>query len=332
MEKIEDLGKEVKDSEMISKSKGAVESVPMKATRESYGEELVELGKQNEDVVVLDADLAEATKTILFKKAFPDRFFDIGIAEQDMMGTAAGLGLSGKIPFASSFAIFAAGRAYEQVRNAIAYPNLNVKIVATHAGITVGEDGASHQSIEDLALMRGLPNMTVLSPCDDRETRWILKEALKKKGPVYIRLSRPKVLEVYKDAEKFEWGKAIVHGDGKEAAILATGVAVQEALKAKEQLEKENIFIRVLDIHTIKPIDKLAIVKAAKETKKLITVEDHSVIGGLGSAVCEVLAEEYPTKVIRLGIQDTFGESGKCEELMEKYGINSEAIIKAVKM
>ena len=303
----------------------------MNATRESYGNALAELGKKYKNVVVLDADLAEATKTIEFKKKYPKRFFDIGIAEQDMMGTAAGLALEGKIPFASTFAIFAAGRAYEQIRNTIAYSNLNVKVAATHAGLTVGEDGASHQSIEDIALMRVIPGMTIISPCDDAETKWAVEEAIKLNGPVYIRLTRPKVSDVYTNKKKFELGKAITHGDGKDATVIATGLMVQEALKTKELLEKENINIRVIDIHTIKPIDKDVIIKAAKETSKLITIEDHSIIGGLGSAVCEVLSEEYPAKVCRMGVKDEFGQSGKWNELLEHYGLTCDEIVKVIK-
>lgn len=303
----------------------------MIATRESYGNAMAELGKKYKNVVVLDADLAEATKTINFKNKFPKRFFDIGIAEQDLMGTAAGLALEGKIPFASTFAIFAAGRAYEQIRNTIAYSKLNVKIAATHAGITVGEDGASHQSFEDLTLMRVIPGMTIFSPCDDFETRWAIEEAIKINGPVYIRLTRPKVNEVYNQKTKFEFGKAITHGKGTDATVIATGLMVQEALKAKEILEKENINIRVIDVHTIKPIDKEIIIKAAKETKKIITIEDHSIIGGLGSAVCEVLSETYPVKVERIGIKDEFGQSGKWKELLKYYGLTCDDIVKKVK-
>lgn len=298
----------------------------MIATRESYGKALAELGEKYKDVVVLDADLAAATKTIDFKKKFPERFFDIGIAEQDLMGTAAGLALGGKIPFASTFAIFASGRAYDQVRNTIAYSKLNVKIAATHAGITVGEDGASHQALEDISLMRSIPNMVVVSPADDKSTKWIIEEAINYNGPMYIRLARPATEEIYDENTKFELGKGIQHGDGEDATVIATGVTVAEALKAKEELAKDGINIRVVDIHTIKPIDKDLIVKCAKETKKVITVEDHSIIGGLGTAVCEVLSEEYPTKVIRMGIKDEFGQSGKWSELMMHYGLTSKNI------
>ena len=302
----------------------------MKATRDSYGEALDELGKKNEKIVVLDADLATATKTIEFKKEFPNRFFDIGIAEQDMMGTAAGLALGGKIPFASTFAVFASGRAYDQIRNQICYSNLNVKIAATHAGITVGEDGASHQSLEDLALMRAIPNMTVFSPSDDLETKWAVEESVKIKGPVYIRLTRPKTEEIYKDMSRFCFGKVVTHGTGEDATIIATGVTAIESLKAQEILKNKGINVRVLDIHTIKPIDKKAIVKAAKETKHIVTVEDHSIIGGLGSTVCEVLSEEYPVKVTRMGINDEFGQSGKWDELMKYYKIDSVSIANRV--
>lgn len=298
----------------------------MKATRESYGEALAILGEKYENLVVLDADLAGATKTSLFKKKFPERFFDMGIAEQDMMGTAAGLALGGKIPFASAFAVFASGRAYDQVRNTICYGNLNVKIGATHAGITVGEDGATHQSLEDISLMRGLPNMTVFSPSDDRQTKWIIEEAIKKDGPVYVRLTRPAVGDIYGDGFEFEFGKGIQHGNGTDATVIATGVTVAEALIAQRDLIGEGINIRVIDMHTIKPIDREIIIKSAKETKKIITVEDHNVIGGLGSAVCEVLCDEYPTKVVRMGMKDKFGESGKWDELMHYYKIDAEAI------
>ena len=261
----------------------------MKATRDSYGEAIVELGKKNENIVVLDADLATATKTIEFKKAFPDRFFDMGISEQDLIGTAAGLAIGGKIPFASTFAVFATGRAYDQIRNAIAYPKLNVKIAATHAGITVGEDGATHQSLEDIAIMRSLPNMVVLSPADDLETKFLINESVKINGPVYIRLTRPAVENIYDENFKFELGKGIEHGDGKDATIIATGVTVIEALNAQKELAKENINVRVIDINTIKPIDKDVIIKAARETKKIITVEDHNVIGGLRNSRCRCI-------------------------------------------
>ena len=298
-----------------------------KATRQSYGEALLELGKENKDVVVLDADLAGATKTELFAKEFPDRFFDIGIAEADMMGTAAGLSTCGKIPYVSTFAMFAAGRSYDQIRNSICYPNLNVKICATHAGITVGEDGATHQMIEDLSLMRTIPNMTVLSPSDDTQTKWMIKEINKINGPVYVRLARLTTEVIYDENQKFEIGKAIMHGEGTDGTIFATGVTVQEALKAQKVLQEKGINVRVIDMFSIKPIDRDMIIKCAKETKKLVSIEDHNVIGGLGSAISEILTDEYPTKLIRLGIKDVFGRSGKAEELMKYYGIIADNII-----
>lgn len=301
------------------------------ATRESFGKALVELGKENENVVVLTADLAGATKTSLFEKEFPDRFINVGIAEQNMIGISAGLATTGKIPFASTFAMFAAGRAYDQIRNSVAYPKLNVKICGTHAGVTVGEDGATHQMLEDLSLMRSIPNMTVLCTSDDVQTRWAIKEMAKIDGPVYIRLARVATPVIYNENQKFEIGKMVQIGDGTDATVFATGVEVAEALKAKEELEKENINIRVVDVHTIKPIDREMIIKCAKETKKLITIEDHSVIGGLGTAVCEVLSEEYPTKVVRMGMQDRFGKSGKAEQLLKYFKLDSEAIIEKVK-
>lgn len=296
------------------------------ATRQSYGEELAKLGEENENIVVLDADLSTATKTELFAEKFPDRFIDVGIAEQNLMGISAGLSTFGKIPYASTFAVFAAGRAYEQIRNSIAYPKLNVKICATHAGVTVGEDGATHQMLEDLSLMRGLPNMTVICPSDDIQTKWAVREIAKINGPVYLRLCRLKTPVIY-DTDNFEIGKAVQIGDGTDASILATGVCVSEAIKAMEILKVKGINVRVIDVHTIKPIDKEMIVKCAKETKRIITVEDHSVIGGLGSSVCEVLSEEYPTKVERMGIMDTFGQSGNGEELLAYYKIDSNAIV-----
>lgn len=299
-----------------------------KATRQSYGEALAELGEEKDNIVVLDADLSTATKTNIFAKKFPERFFNMGIAEQDMVSTAAGMSTMGKIPFLSTFAVFAAGRAYDQIRNSICYPKLNVKICATHAGITVGEDGATHQMLEDISIMRTLPNMIVISPSDDIQTKWAIKEAAKIKGPVYVRLSRLATPEIYNIDSKFEFGKGIQFGDGTDGTVIATGVTVAEALKAKEELKNKGIDIRVIDIHTIKPIDKDIIVKAAKETNKIITIEDHSIIGGLGTAVCEVLSENHPTKVIRMGIKDRFGTSGKAEELMKYFNITSEDIIK----
>ena len=299
-----------------------------KATRQSYGEALLELGKENENIVVLDADLSEATKTNIFAKEFPNRFFDMGIAEANMMGTAAGLATCGKIPYVSTFAVFAAGRSYDQIRNSICYPKLNVKICATHAGITVGEDGATHQMIEDISLMRTLPNLTVITTSDDIETKWAVKEISKINGPVYLRLCRKKSKIIYDKNQKFEIGKGVQIGEGKDGTIFATGVTVEEAIKAKEELLKHGIDVRVVDIHTIKPIDKELIIKCAKETKKLISVEDHSIIGGLGSAISEVLTENYPKKLIRLGIKDIFGTSGNADELMEYFEITSKFIVK----
>ena len=300
------------------------------ATRQSYGEELADLGKENKDIVVLDADLSSATKTGIFAKEFPERFINVGIAEQNLMGVAAGLSTFGKIPFASTFAVFAAGRAYEQIRNSIAYPNLNVKIVATHAGVTVGEDGATHQMLEDLSLMRGLPNMTVMCTSDDTQTRWAVREIAKIHGPVYLRLCRMATPVIYEKTNKFEIGKGVQIGDGTDATIIATGVTVSEALKAQEVLKENGVNVRVVDMHTIKPIDRELIVKCAKETKRIITVEDHSIIGGLGTAVCEVLAEEYPVKIERMGVPDVFGRSGKAEELLKYFKIDSEAIVNKV--
>lgn len=302
------------------------------ATRQSYGEALAELGKENEKIVVLDADLSTATKTSIFAKEFPNRFFDIGIAEQDLMGTAAGFATCGKIPYASTFAVFAAGRAYDQVRNSICYPNLNVKICATHAGVTVGEDGATHQMLEDIGMMRALPNMTVISTSDDTQTKWVIKEISKIEGPVYVRLSRVATPVIYEENQKFEIGKAIQFGKGTDCTIFATGVTVSEALKAKEILEKEGKYVRVVDLHTIKPIDKEMIIKCANETEQLISVEDHSIIGGIGSAISEVLTEYCPKKLIRLGVNDTFGKSGKAEELMHYFNIDADGIIEAFKI
>ena len=299
-----------------------------KATRQSYGEALLELGKENSQVVVLDADLAGATKTELFAKEFPERFFDMGIAEQDMMATAAGFATTGKIPYASTFAMFAVGRAYDQIRNSIAYPELPVKICATHAGITVGEDGATHQMLEDLALMSSIPGMTVMSVSDDVQTKWAVKEIAKTKGPVYLRLSRLATNIIYEENQSFEIGKAVQIGDGTDGTIFATGVTVAESLKAQEMLKERGINVRVVDIHTIKPIDRDIIVKSARETRKLVSVEDHNIIGGLGSRIAEVLTELEPTKLVRLGIKDVFGKSGKATELMSYFGITAENIVK----
>jgi transketolase len=302
-----------------------------KATRQSYGEALEILGEENKNIVVLDADLAGSTKTSMFAKKFPERFFDMGIAEQDMLGTAAGLSTCGKIPYASTFAVFAAGRAYDQIRNSICYPNLNVKICATHAGITVGEDGATHQMLEDLTLMRVLPNMHVFCPSDETETKWVINEISKIDGPCYVRLGRKSVEKVYDDGEAFEVGKAKVHGDGTYASIFATGVMVQEALKAQEKLAEEGINVRVVDIFSIKPIDEDVIVKCARECERLISCEEHSIIGGLGGAIAEVLSDKAPKKLYRMGINDEFGKSGKADDLMKYYKLTQEDIYNLVK-
>jgi len=301
------------------------------ATRDAYGEVLVELGRENEDIVVLDADLSKSTKTAGFAKAFPDRFFNMGIAEQNLMGTAAGLSLGGKIPFASTFAIFAAGRAFEQIRNTIAYPKLNVKIAASHAGLTVGEDGASHQSVEDIALMRSLPNMTVLVPTDAAETKQAVRAAAALRGPVYIRLGRPGVPAVFSDDYAYQIGKAVVLREGSDAAILATGIMVSAALAAADLLAPAGIAVSVAAVHTIKPLDTAAIVDLARRTGALVTAEEHSIIGGLGSAVAEAVTGEYPVPLVRVGIKDTFGESGLPEELLAAYGLDAPAIATAVR-
>ncbi len=296
------------------------------ATRASYGEALAEIG-EDKRIVVLDADLSEATKTNVFAKKYPERFFDMGISEQDMMSTAAGLASSEQIPYASTFAVFAAGRAYDQIRNSICYPCNNVKICATHAGVTVGEDGATHQMLEDISLMRTLPNMVVMCTSDDTETKWAVKEISKIDRPVYLRLCRLATPVIYEENQEFKIGKGVQIGEGTDGTVIATGVVVPEAIKAKEELAKKGIDIRVVDMHTIKPIDKELIVKCAKETKKIVTIEDHSIIGGLGSAVCEVLSTEYPTKVTRMGVKDTFGKSGKAEELLAYFGLTARNIV-----
>ena len=302
------------------------------ATRESYGNALAELGKEHEDIVVLDADLAAATTTGVFKKAFPERHIDCGIAECNMIGVAAGLAATGKVPFASSFAMFAAGRAFEQVRNSVGYPKLYVKIGATHAGISVGEDGATHQCNEDIALMRTIPGMVVINPSDDVEAKAAVKAAYEHQGPVYMRFGRLAV-PVINDNEdyKFELGKGVVLREGKDVAIIATGLPVANCLEAAEKLAAEGIDAKVINIHTIKPLDEELIVAAAKETGKVVTVEEHSVIGGLGSAVCDVLCEQAPTKVLKIGINDTFGESGPAVELVKKYGLDADSIYEKVK-
>lgn len=302
------------------------------ATRESYGNALAELGAEFENLVVLDADLAAATKTGVFKKAFPDRHIDCGIAECNMIGIAAGLAATGKIPFASSFAMFAAGRAFEQVRNSVAYPKLNVKIGATHAGISVGEDGATHQCNEDIALMRTIPGMVVLNPSDDVEAKAAVRAAIEHEGPVYLRFGRLAVPVINdKPDYKFELGKGVVLREGKDVTIIATGLPVSECLAAADKLAADGIDAKVINIHTIKPLDEELVLAAAKETGKVVTVEEHSVIGGLGSAVCDVLSEKCPTKVMKIGINDTFGESGPAVELVKKYGLDADSIYEKVK-
>ena len=302
------------------------------ATREAYGKALAEFGAQYPNLVVLDADLANATKTNTFQKAFPERHIDCGIAECDMMGIAAGLSTVGKIPFASSFAMFAAGRAYEQVRNSIGYPHLNVKIGATHAGITVGEDGASHQCLEDIALMRVIPGMVVINPCDAVEARAAVQAALEYVGPVYLRFGRVAVPVINdNDNYKFEIGKGVLLREGTDVTIVATGICVPEALEAAEKLAADGISAEVINIHTIKPLDEELIIKSAKKTGKVVTAEEHSIIGGLGGAVCEVLSEKAPTPVCRIGMNDIFGESGSAGALVAKYGLDAEGIYGKVK-
>ncbi|ADG83596.1 transketolase family protein [Thermincola potens] len=301
------------------------------ATREAYGQALKKLGHINKDIVVLDADLAKSTKTIDFAREFPDRFFDMGVAEQNMVATAAGLAAAGKIPFVSSFAVFASGRAFEQIRNSVAYPNLNVKIAASHAGISVGEDGASHQSVEDISLMRTIPNMTVIVPADGPETEAAVQAALEIKGPVYIRLGRLAVPVLFGEDYKFEPGKAAILKDGNDCTVMACGLMTGVALEAWEILKNEGINIKVINMHTIKPIDREAIIEAAKETGAIVTAEEHSVIGGLGSAVAEVVVENCPVPMERVGLKDTFGESGTPAELLEKYGLTAKDIAAAVK-
>ena len=302
------------------------------ATRNSYGNALVELGKEHEELVVLDADLAGSTQTGVFGKVFPERHINCGIAEANMTGVAAGLAASGKIPFMSSFAMFATARNFEQIRNSIGYPQLNVKIAASHAGISVGEDGATHQCLEDMALMRQIPGMVVLNPADDVEARAAIRAAFEHVGPVYIRLGRLAV-PVLNDEEnyKFELGKGVVLKEGTDVTIFATGLEVYEAILAAEMLEKDGISAEVVNIHTIKPIDKELVVASATKTGKVVTVEEHFTIGGLGSAVCEVLSENAPTKVLRIGIDDVFGESGPALELIHKYELDAEGIYKKVK-
>lgn len=301
------------------------------ATRDAYGKTLLKLGETNDNVVVLDADLSKSTKTNDFSKAFPNRFFNMGIAEQNLIGVACGFATAGKIPFASTFAMFATGRAFEVIRNSVCYPKLNVKICATHAGITVGEDGASHESIEDISIMRSIPNMTVVVPADGIETEKVILEAAKYNGPMYVRLGRSAVPTLFGEDYKFEIGKGTVLRDGNDATIIACGMMVNEAIIAHEELKAEGINVRVINMSTIKPIDRELIVKAAKETKAIVTAEEHSIIGGLGSAVSEVVSEECPVIVKKVGVKDVFGESGTPAELLEKYGLTAKHIAESVR-
>lgn len=301
------------------------------ATRDAYGKALVELGEQNKNVVVLDADLSKSTKTADFAKTYPERFFDMGIAEANMIGTAAGLATTGKIPFVSTFALFGTLRVGDQIRNSICYPNLNVKVAVTHSGLTLGEDGASHQAVEDIAMMRAIPNMTVVVPADAEETKQVIHAAAKYNGPMYIRLGRPKVPVVFDENYTFKIGKGTVVHEGSDVTIIAMGVMLSPAIEAAKQLKEEGTSVRVINMSTIKPIDKDIIIQAAKETKGIVTAEEHNIYGGLGSAVAEVVTEYAPTVVKRVGVEDTFGESGKPDELLEKYGLTKEHIIKKVK-
>ena len=302
-----------------------------KATREAYGEALRELGGQNENIVVLDADLSGSTKTAMFKKEYPTRFFNAGIAEQSMIGTAAGLAAAGKTAFASTFAVFATGRAFEQIRNSVCYPKLNVKVAATHAGLTVGEDGATHQAIEDVAIMRALPNMTVLVPADAAEAKAVVRWAAEYNGPVYIRLGRSGVPDVFDETYEFKFGKAVTLKEGKDVTLIGMGIMTSAALEAAEMLAEEGISATVLNMPTIKPIDEDAIVAAANATGAIVTCEEHSIIGGLGSAVAEVLAEKASARLVRVGVKDTFGESGKPADLLKKYGLTAADIAAAAK-
>lgn len=296
------------------------------ATRDAYGQALAELGALNDKVVVLDADLSKSTKTNDFKKVFPERFFNMGIAEQNLLGTAAGFAAAGKIPFASSFAVFAVGRAYDQIRNSIAYPKLNVKIAATHAGLTVGEDGGSHQMLEDIALMRALPNMTVIVPADGVETKQVIMAAAAYDGPVYIRLGRPKVPVLFDESYQFEIGKGVVLKDGADVTLVATGIMVSKAMEAAEALAADGISAAVVNISTIKPLDQQLIIEMAQKTGAMVTCEEHNIYGGLGSAVAEVLVEHCPVPMARVGVEDSFGESGLPDQLLEKYGLTAANI------
>ncbi len=301
-----------------------------KSIRSTFGKTLAELGKNNPNIVVLDADLSCSTQTQIFAKEFPERFFDCGIAEQDLITTATGLSTTGKIPFAASFAVFITGRAYDQIRNSVCYPKFNVKVVGTHGGITVGEDGASHEALEDISLMRGLPNMSVMVPADCRECEQILKYASEHVGPMYIRIPRSNVCDVFDESYKFDFNKANVLQEGKDVVIYTNGETLAEVIEAVNALEKEGYSVAIVNVPVVKPIDSKTIVETAKNAKFVITVENHSVMGGLGSAICEVLAEEYPTHVHRIGVQDKFGQSGTAEELMDCYGLSAEKLKVAI--
>lgn len=301
------------------------------ATRDAYGKALVKLGEINKDVVVLDADLSKSTKTADFQKVYPERFFNLGIAEQNLMGVAAGFAAAGKIPFASTFAVFAIGRAYDQIRNTIGYPHLNVKIAATHAGLTVGEDGGSHQMLEDLALTRAIPGMTIIVPADGTETEKAVLAAAKMEGPVYIRLGRPAVPVIFSEDYDFQIGKAAVVKDGKDVTVFATGIMVSIALEAAKTLEEENISVEVINISTIKPLDSETIVNSVKKTRCCVSCEEHNILGGLGSAVAEVLGEKFPCPLERVGVEDVFGKSGSPDELLNAFGLTSENIAEKVR-
>lgn len=302
-----------------------------KSTRDAYGEVLVELGKENKNIVVLDADTSTSTRTKLFAEAFPERFFNVGIAEQNLIGIAAGLARCGKIPFASSFSVFVPGKCVDQIRNTVAYPRLNVKIVVTHSGLTIGADGATHQSIEDIAIMRAIPNMMVIVPADAVETKKAIRSVVEYMGPVYIRLCRQSTPIIYDKDCSYALGKGVTLTDGNDAAVIACGVMVAEALLAAERLKKRGIFVKVIDLHTVKPIDEELIVKTARETGGIVTAEDHNIIGGLGGAVSEILGENYPVPIRRVGVDDVFGESGETDELMVKYGLTADHIAQKVK-
>jgi transketolase len=304
---------------------------PLKATRDAYGEALIQLGKENKDIVVLDADTSSSTRTKLFAEAFPERFFNVGIAEQNLIGIAAGLARCGKIPFASSFSAFVPGKCVDQIRNTVAYPRLNVKIVVTHSGITIGADGATHQAIEDIAIMRAIPNMMVVVPADAVETKKAIRAIVEYVGPVYVRLCRQSTPIIYDEDYAYTLGKGITLTDGSDAAVIACGVMVAEALKASEKLKKEGIFVKVIDMHTVKPIDEELIARVARETGAIMTAEDHNIMGGLGGAVAEILAENYPVLMRRVGVNDVFGESGETDELMVKYGLTADHIAQKVK-